>query len=52
MESAWRNDLFNVTPNIEQTLSFKLLEKNHFQEIFHWIGPIEVKIKTLELLMF
>ena len=36
MKGALRNDLLNVTPEIEQIISFKLLEKTHFQETFHW----------------
>ena len=35
MKSALRNNSLNVTPNIEQILSFELLEKIHFQENFH-----------------
>ena len=38
MKGDLRNDLINVTPNAEQILSFKLLEKTHFQETFHWIN--------------
>ena len=33
----WETILSNVTPNIEQILSFELFEKTHFQEIFHWV---------------
>ena len=37
MKGALRNDLLNVIPNIEQILSFKLLERTDFQETFHCI---------------
>ena len=41
-KGALRNDLLNVTPNIEQILSFELLEKTHFLETFHWIDMCNV----------
>ena len=42
MKDALRNDLLNVTPNIEQILSFELLEKTHFQETFRWIDMYNI----------
>ena len=36
MKGVLRDDLLNNTPNIKQILSFELLEKNHFPEIFYW----------------
>ena len=42
MKDALRNDLLNVTPNIEQILSFELLEKIYFQETFHWIDMCNI----------
>ena len=42
MKGSLRNDLLNLIPNIEQILSFELLEKTHFQEIFHWIDMYNI----------
>ena len=42
MKGALRNDLLKVTPNIEQVLSFELLEKTHFQKTFHWIHTYNI----------
>ena len=41
-ERCLEGRLLNVTPNIEQILSFKLLEKIQFQEIFHWIDMCNI----------
>ena len=43
MKGDLRNDLLSVTPNIEQILSFELLEKTHFQETFHWINMCNIR---------
>ena len=42
MKGALRNDLLNVTPNIEQILPFELLEKTNFQETFHWMDMCNI----------
>ena len=42
MKGALRNNLLNVTPNIEQILSFEPLEKTHFQETFRWIDMCNI----------
>ena len=41
-ERCFEGRLLNVTPNIEQTLSFELLEKTHFQDTFHWIDMCNI----------
>ena len=42
MKGALRNDLLNVISNIEQILSFELIERTDFQETFHFIDMCSI----------
>ena len=42
MKGALRNDLLNVISNIEQILSFELIERTDFQETFHCIDMCSI----------
>ena len=48
MKGALGNELLNVTPNIEQILSFEILGKNSFSRSLSLDRSVQNKIKSLE----